>query len=371
MIKCSNTKSLIMRLKNPVILQAGFMFCMMSACISGGQKPDASGTKEEEPAAAAGKVEIVDKPGEKKIDVLIDGELFTSYIYPEEIAKPVLYPLITNSGKTLTRGFPLDPREGERVDHPHHVGLWFNYGNVNGLDFWNNSEAVPGEEKDHYGTIVHQSVESISGNTLKVLSEWQAPSGEVLLDEHTTFTFSQEGDKRFILREATLTARGEDVNFADNKEGMIGVRVARELELPSDSTAVFTDASGNPTEVRKLNNEGVNGDYLSSEKITGEDAWGTRGRWMQLHSTMEGEPVSITIMDHPGNVGYPTYWHARGYGLFAANPLGQEVFSEGKEKLNYSLKAGDSVTFKYNIMIHSGSELTANDIEMEYKEFIE
>ena len=42
----------------------------------------------------------------------------------------------------VTRGFPLEPRPGERVDHPHHVGLWFNHGDVNGVDFWNNSESL-------------------------------------------------------------------------------------------------------------------------------------------------------------------------------------------------------------------------------------
>jgi hypothetical protein len=50
-----------------------------------------------------------------------------------------LYPLIADGGITVTRGYPLEPRPGERVDHPHHAGLWFNYGEVNGFDFWNNS----------------------------------------------------------------------------------------------------------------------------------------------------------------------------------------------------------------------------------------
>lgn len=360
--------------KIPAILQAGCLLFALSACTSQGQKNNGSESQEADGTtsgeAAEGVVQIVDHPEDRKIDVLIDGDLFTSYIYPTDIAKPVLYPLITKSGKTLTRGFPLDPRPGERVDHPHHVGLWFNYGDVNGLDFWNNSEAIPEDEKDHYGTIVHKEVKEISGNKLKVRMEWLAPSGEALLDENTTFTFAQKGNERSIIRETTLTARDKEVKFTDNKEGLIGVRVTRALELPSDGPAIFTDAEGNPTEVKKLDNEGVNGDYLSSEKITGDDVWGTRGRWVQLHSSIDGEPVSITIMDHPDNVGYPTYWHARGYGLFAANPLGQKVFSEGKEELNFALKPGESVTFKYNVLIHSGPEMTAEDIEKEYQEFV-
>ena len=84
----------------------------------------------------------------QRVDVLVDGELFTSYVYSDTLPvlkKPVLYPLRTASGATVTRGYPLDARPGERVDHPHHIGLWFNYGDVEGLDFWNNSDVVPAE----------------------------------------------------------------------------------------------------------------------------------------------------------------------------------------------------------------------------------
>ena len=106
----------------------------------------------------------------------------------------------------------------------------------------------------------------------------------------------------------------------------------------------------------------MNGNYISSEGVEGKDVWGTRAKWVKLYSTMEDEPVSITIIDNPKNVGYPTYWHARDYGLFAANPLGQEVFSKGKEKLNFSLKKDKSVTFHYRMLIHNGSVLSAEDI---------
>ncbi len=314
-------------------------------------------------------VEIIEKKDEKRIDVEMGGELFTSYIYPEDIAKPVLYPLVTKTGKVLTRGFPLMPKEGERVDHPHHVGLWFNYGDVNGLDFWNNSEAIPEEKKEHYGTIVHTGIEEVKDNQFTATMEWRAPDGTVLLDENTIFRFSENEKGRYIDRITTLKTRDEEVSFNDNKEGMIGVRVTRALELPSDSPAIFTDAQGNPTTVEKLDNSKVKGDYLSSEGITGGEVWGTRADWMQLHSEIEGDPVSITIMDHPDNVGYPTFWHARGYGLFAANPLGQKVFSDGDMELNFKMNPQESVTFKHRIIIHSGSKLGEDDINLIYKEF--
>jgi len=306
----------------------------------------------------------------RKVDVLMDGKLFTSYLYDGTTPKPVLYPVVTNSGKKITRGFPLEPTPGERVDHPHHVGIWFNYGDVNGLDFWNNSYAIPDEEKHKFGTIQHQEILDTNADegTLKIKANWNGPNNKTLLEETTTFTFSQEGSMRKIVRNTTLKAL-EDVSFKDNKEGMIAIRVTRGLELPSDKPSLFTDSNGIPTEVKALNNEGVKGDYLTSEGKTGEDAWGTRAKWTTLYGEVDQEPVSVTIMDHPKNVGYPTYWHARGYGLFAANPLGQEVFSDGKEKLNFSLAKGETVTFKYAVLVHSGDPLDKNAFENYFSDF--
>ncbi|MCG2461729.1 PmoA family protein [Flavobacteriaceae bacterium F89] len=306
----------------------------------------------------------------KKIAVFLNGTLFTNYIYDGSTPKPVLYPLITRSGKTLTRGFPFEPRPGERVDHPHHVGLWFNYGNVNGLDFWNNSFAIPEDKKDAYGTIVPEqivSLDSVNG-ILTTKSLWQSPDGVDLIEETTRFYFSEIGNTRQIDRVATLKAL-EDVEFKDNKEGMLGVRVARQLEMPSDKPDIFTDANGIATEVKALDNSGVTGNYLTSEGKTGDDAWGTRAKWTTLYGTMNKEPVSITILDNPQNIGYPTYWHARGYGLFAANPLGQAVFSDGKETLDYKLKKGNSVTFKYRILIHNGTELAKEQLDSTFVNF--
>ena len=73
--------------------------------------------------------------GQRRVDITIDGQPFTSYIWPTTLKKPVLYPIMDADGVTLTRGWPLAPRPGERTDHPHHDGLWFNYSNVNGFRF--------------------------------------------------------------------------------------------------------------------------------------------------------------------------------------------------------------------------------------------
>ena len=105
-------------------------------------------------------VQIVRDDAQRKVNVLYDGKPFTSYIYPADLEKQVLYPIYTAKGTDITRGFPLNPRPFEQVDHPHHIGSWLNFGDVNGLDFWNNSYAIPAERKSRYGTIRHRSIVS-------------------------------------------------------------------------------------------------------------------------------------------------------------------------------------------------------------------
>jgi methane monooxygenase PmoA-like len=324
-------------------------------------------------AAQAQRVQLVVNEAGRRVDVLVDGRPFTSYIWPTTLKKSTLFPLRSAKGTIVTRGYPLEPRKNERVDHPHHVGLWMNSGDVNGLDFWNNSDAIKPEQQPKMGTILHRRiVEAKGGNdkgTLVVETDWVKPDGSVLVKEHTGFEFRGDAASRTIDRTTTLTALGERVLFKDNKENFFGMRVARELELPYDKAEVLTDASGKPTPQPVKDNTGVSGQYTSSEGLQGDAVWGTRGRWMMLTGTVAAEPVTIAILDNPSNPDFPTYWHARGYGLFAANPLGASVLTEGKQSFNLTLEPGKSATFHYRVLILSGTAKPA-DIEKAYQEFI-
>jgi Methane oxygenase PmoA len=310
---------------------------------------------------------------EPRVDISVDGEPFTSYIWPTKLAKPVLYPLRTAKGTIVTRGYPLEARPGERVDHPHHAGMWLNYENVNGIDFWNNSEAIKPQDGPKMGTVQQRAILSAKGGSeqgeLEVEADWLTYDKKVLLKEHTRYVFRGGPDFRSVDRITTLQAQGEKVVFADAKDGMLGLRVVRALEMPSDKPEVFADASGRTTTVAKLDNTGVDGVYLTSEGKKGEAAWGTRGRWCNLSGKVGEEPVTISIFDHPSNPGFPTYWHARGYGLFAANPLGEKIFSNGKEELNLTLAPRQSVTFRYRVLI-SSEILTPESTEAVYKGFV-
>ncbi len=309
---------------------------------------------------------LVDKPANKKVEVLYNGKLVTAYCYFDSTEKPVLFPVLTLSGTTVTRGYPIAPRVGERTDHPHHVGIWLNYESVNGLDFWNNSSAIPAEKKPHYGSIRHQKILK-SGSTkekatIEANSHWVDHEGNILLSEVTKFEFSAAGKDLIIDRTSTLEARDKQVIFKDVKDGMLAIRVSRQLEMPSKEAGSFVDAHGNVTAVPAMDNAAVTGMYLNKEGIKGDSVWGKRSAWACLQGKQDGKDIAVVIIDDPKNPGYPTYWHARGYGLFAANPLGQKVFSKGKEELNLSLKPGEKTSFRYRIIIHEGSQLNIDEV---------
>jgi len=316
---------------------------------------------------------IIRDEAKKQVEVYYAGKLFTAYIYSENLDKPVLFPVNTPDGHPVTRGFPLSPRPGERVDHPHHVGFWFNYGEVNGLDFWNNSYAIPPSEKHKYGSIKHVEVLTTEAQpdraVIEVRCNWIDSRGQVQLEEITHFLFETKGNSWKIFRTTILTASAPEVVFGDSKEGLCAIRVDRAFETPSDKPEVFTDASGKPTAIPVLNNQGVNGYYRSSEGLEKDAVWGTQARWVSL-SAMQGEtPVSIGLFDHPQNIGYPAFWHARGYGLFSVNNLGRNGYQPAKPKSEIVLKKGESLTFRHLLLIHSGSFVTDEEMEATHGDF--
>jgi hypothetical protein len=299
-------------------------------------------------------VQVTADEAHQRVDITVDGKPFTSYVWPSVQKKPVLFPLIAPGGIDVTRGYPLAPRPGERVDHPHHAGVWFNYGNVNGFDFWNNSDAIKPADREKMGTIHQQRIVSTKSGRdsgeLVVESVWTTGSNQDIIEQRTRYVFSRRHDERMIDQITTLHAL-DRVIFNDDKEGLLGIRVARWLESAEEQGGTFTDASGRPTEVQTSNLPGATGVYLTSEGKQGEQAWGTRGRWCALTGKTGDHVVTIAIFDHPGNANYPTYWHARGYGLFAANPLGQHIFDPKAAALNFTIEKNQDATFTYGILL--------------------
>jgi len=315
------------------------------------------------------KVEFKNDDSGKKVEVFIGGKLFTAYIYPDNMEKQSLYPIMSSSGKFITRGFPLNPRPFERTDHPHHVGLWFNFGSVNGLDFWNNSYAIKPEDKPKYGTVKFRKIvkENPAKGELVTQSDWVDINNNVLLNEEATYIFEGNGSTRTIERITKLTAK-QTVTFEENKEGLIGLRLDRTFEEPSNKPEKFLDAKGIETEVPVLNNDGVNGVYRNAEGVKGGDVWSKRSPWVALRGVKDGEAITIAILDNKNNANYPAWSHARGYGLFATNNLGGRAFDKNAAPVKIVLKPGETITFKHKIVIGGDlSDSTLNELSKNFK----
>ena len=223
------------------------------------------------------------------------------------------------------------------------------------------------------GTILHRRIVEARGGadsgSLVAEMDWIGPGSVPFLRERAAFTFRGDAASRTVERVTTLTAFDRRIVFNDNKEGLFGMRVARQLEQPSTKPELFTDASGKATPVPVLDYAGVTGSYTSSEGKIGDAVWGTRGKWTMLTGQIGKEAVTLAILDHPKNFGYPTHWHARGYGLFAANPIGQKALTEGKQPAtNVTLEPGQSVTFQYRVLILDGTA-KSDRLEREFKTF--
>jgi hypothetical protein len=342
-------------------------FALMAGLTMGGKTEKLAKTSMAESPGAAG-VKVVTDEAQHRVDITINGEPFTSYLWATNQRKPVLYPLIAPDGTTVTRGYPFQTRPGERVDHPHHAGLWFNYGNANNFDFWNNSDAIKPADRAKYGTIRHDRIVSTkSGSTsgeLTAESTWTTGANQDILKQTTRYVFSNAmiGGKPVRSIDMVITLKALDkVVFQDDKEGVLGMRVAHFLESATEKGGIFLDAGGNPTKVDAADTAGATGVYLTSEGKTGDAAWATRGRWCTLTGNTNNHSETIAILDNPANPGYPTYWHARGYGLFAANPLGRSIFDPKQPAFNYTLEKNQSTTFRYRILLFSNTT-TADEI---------
>ncbi len=279
------------------------------------------------------------KPGiEKlrgKIRITLGGGLFADYIY-EGFAKPVIYPVIGPYGIGMTRHWPMKNVPGEAHDHPHQKSLWYTHGEVNGVDFWAEG---PGKGKIVQRKLVEAAVH---GDRAVIVAEddWKKPDGTIVCTDKRKISFFELPVGRVIDFEITIYASNGDVVFGDTKEGTMGIRTHPNLRLRNDPRRGVTTA---------------NGQAVNSEGVKGKAVWGKRAKWVDYWGTIKGKVVGIAIFDHPSNPRHPTWWHARDYGLIAANPFGVHNF-EGKPKGtgDYKIPAGESRTWRYRFVFHRG-----------------
>lgn len=282
-----------------------------------------------------------------RISVEIDGRPFTALFVSADANKPYLHPLRSASGKIVTRNFPMELVEGERRDHPHHRGLWFTHGDVNGVDYWTNENS---QKRPITGRIVLKKVGDLKDGKksgwIAAIFDWLDPAGNPILTETRRMVFYAEPNLRTIDLDIILAPVGSKVTFGDTKEGTLGIRLAPSLE---------EDSKGAPAAPKRT------GHMVNAEGAQGEkEVWGKRSPWVDYSGEVDGEKLGIAVLDHPANPGHPTYWHVRGYGLFAANPFGAREFERDKTKDgSITVEPGQTLRFRYRVIIHPGDARSA------------
>lgn len=266
---------------------------------------------------------------ETSIRVTDGGKLITEFRTDQQV--PCLYPLVGPSGSSITRHFPFKKEiPGEQSDHPHHISSWFTHGSVNGHDFWHEVKGAPPSK------IVLKDFSNVTANSFTANLAWEH-DGKALLNEARTYSFSLSKAELVIDLESVISAL-TDVTFGDTKEGSMAIRLSPSL---------------------RLKGKVAKGSIENSEGHKNGDAWGKRAKWVAYHGPdSKGEATVVSLMDHPSNLRHPTWWHARDYGLLAANPFGQHDFEGKKDQPNlgdYPLKQGQTFTQKYRLIIQHRS----------------
>lgn len=281
--------------------------------------------------------------GDKQIEVLIDGRPFSTYFFDPAVAKPFLSPLRSAEGTILTRRFPMQTDiPGEDHDEPHQRAMYFAHGDINGLDFW--GEAAFPKWSPHaaskFGRTVFREVDAMSSGPqsgmLRVTFDLQAPDGTPIAEETQSYVFRGDEHTRIVDCEFIIRANHGPVKLGDTKEGTFAIRLVKSLRSPP---------------AHMVNSRGASGE---------KEIWGGQAEWVDYYGNVGGEEVGIAIFDHPENLRHPTYWHARGYGLFAANPFGVRNFTHDRHKDgSFTIPSGASVTLRYRVLIHHGDHRQA------------
>lgn len=292
-----------------------------------------------------------------RVVVTVDGRPFTAYVFAGH-RKPILFPVVGPGGAAMTRSWPLvEGVAGEPQDHPHHESIWFTHGAVNGIDFWASHPRGQGPQHRADNRIEHVELVACAGGPvarIETRNRWVKADGTVVCTDSRTVQFTAAADVRTIDYAVTIHADHGPVIFGDTKEGTFGLRVPATLQTK--------DANGS---------RGAAGKIVNSAGQRDADAWGKAARWIAYSGPVDGRTVGVAIGDHPANLRHPSRWHARDYGLVAANPFGLHDFTGApKGSGDYTLPAGESRTFRYLVVLHEGDPEAAG-IEARWQRWAE
>jgi hypothetical protein len=289
----------------------------------------------DEPSAAQPGVTVTDDT-QGPADIIVNGELLTTYRYAGNPARPCFFPVLGPGGRRVTRSWPVaDDIAGETKDHVHHRSLWVAHGDVNGADNWSEGEG--------HGFQLHREImvaeSGLVCGQLAASTDWTDREQRKILEERRALTAWAIGaDARLFGFDVCFTATECDVRFGDTKEGgILAMRVA---------PAMDGDHGG-----RIENSYGAIGEA---------ECWGKRAEWCDYSGEIAGERLGIAIFDHPRSFRHPTFWHARDYGMYTANPFGwHDFYGDPSVDGSHLLPQGASLQFHYRVYLHRGDAAEA------------
>jgi len=297
------------------------------------------------------------KQHDDRIDVIIGNKPFTTYYFGAVAAKSYLMPLQTAKGLIISRPFPIgnDASKGDPKAssfEPHQRPLYFAHGDIDGLNLW----AEPGFQKYYgghsrqaYGHMTNPKIEEVhsgpDSGTMKASFALADQNGRVIGRETQSFTFAGDDRQRTIDCDFILKAEDGPLTLGDTKEGTFGIRLGPELSAPLG---------------HMINSHGAQGE---------KDIWGKPADWVDYSGAVSGQRVGIVVFDHPKSFRHPTTWHARGYGLLAANPFGAREFTSDPSKDgSWTIPERKSLEFRYRVVIYDG-DLSPAQIAAAYKQY--
>jgi hypothetical protein len=305
-----------------------------------------------------------------RVRVEIGGQLFTEYIYGDGASRSYCYPILASDGTPMTRNFPMEKVAGEDTDHPWHRSLWFAHSIVNGIDFWNEGSGDTGHSPSTKGrtvaakTTVTQTKDGLTGMIL-TSDRWVAPDGTLVCTDSRIIRFHASAEARMIDFNISLHAQpATPLVMGDNKDGTMAIRLAQWMSMPHKSQGGGAKVTGGSTNVASATTSA--GHLVSSTGLRDNAVWGKRADWCDYYSEHNGKTYGVALFDHPQNPRHPTWWHARDYGLFAANPFGQHDFENLKDQPHigdFTIPAGGSLTLRYRFYFHNGNETDAKIAE--------
>ena len=263
-----------------------------------------------------------------RIDIRVNGNLFTSYILSAFEKYPFFFPVNGPSNASVT--------SLRNANYPHHSSLFFGSDRVNEGNYWQE-----GLERGQIISLRADIIES-AGERAVIENEciWSRPGADAPIKDKRIITITAPSKDKYVIDFDVTMEMLMDVEIGKTNHSLFSARVDPDLAVINGGIM-------------------INAEGESGEKAT----FGKRSPWMDCHGERLGKTEGIAILQHPSNEWFPAPWFTRDYGFFSPTPL---YWPENDN--NTLLKKGEFIQLRYRVVVHSGNHKEAG-IALEFKKY--